>query len=232
MSAGRHLRKTLATGVLVLLPLVVTLWVLSILLDLVDATLGPLGWLVSMVPRFSETHPRLLIWIARAIGVAVLLVLVYLVGLFTAWVVGRRIVEGLERWIRRIPVVGAFYGAFRQLIDALSRTGGSGFTRCVLIEYPRAGLRTLAFVTRDEPHHLDGDGTEHVSVFVPTTPNPTSGFFLLVPRDELVVLDLSVDEGVKLIVSGGMVTPGDLGSRRRGAVPGAISPPAPTREES
>jgi uncharacterized membrane protein len=215
------------TGVLVLLPLVITLWVLSILLDLVDTTLGPLEWLVSLDPRLSETHPRLLVWMARSIGVVLILALVYLVGLFTAWVVGRRIVESLERWIRRVPVVGAFYGAFRQLIDALSRTGSSGFTRCVLIEYPRAGLRTLAFVTRDEPHDLDGDGTEHVSVFVPTTPNPTSGFFLLVPRKELVVLDLSVDEGVKLIVSGGMVTPGDLGERRRVSSPTAPAGPAP-----
>jgi len=214
VSVGRHLRKTLVTGVLVLLPLVITLWCLSILLDLVDATLGPLQWLGTMVPTLSETHPQLVVWMARAIGVALILGLIYLVGLFTAWVVGRRIVAWLERWIRRVPVVGGVYGAFRQLLDALSRTGSSGFTRCVLVEYPRRGLRTLAFVTRDEPHDLDGDGTEHVSVFVPTTPNPTSGFFLLVPREDLTVLDLAVDEGIKLIVSGGMVTPGDLGGRR------------------
>jgi uncharacterized membrane protein len=222
VSLGRHLRKTLITGVLVLLPLVVTLWFLSILLDLVDATLGPLQWLATLVPTLSERHPVLVVWLARAIGVALILALIYLMGLFTAWVVGRRIVAWLEGWIRRVPLVGGIYGAFRQLLDALSRTGASGFTRCVLVEYPRRGVQTLAFVTRDEPHHLGEDGTEHVSVFVPTTPNPTSGFFLLVPREELVVLDLAVDEGIKLIVSGGMVTPGDLGSRRPG--------PAPPRE--
>jgi uncharacterized membrane protein len=212
----RHVRKKLFAGLLVVLPLVVTLWLVSLLLDAVDATLEPLRGLQAMVPaEFATRHPQLLWWLARTIGLLAIAAAIYLVGLLAAGMMGRRIVSAFERSIRRIPIVGGVYGASRQLLDAVSRGGSGAFTRCVLVEYPRKGLRTLAFVTREQPHYLDGEGPGSVSVFLPTTPNPTSGFFLLVPHDELTELDLAVDEGIKLIMSGGMIAPRDLGSRRR-----------------
>jgi uncharacterized membrane protein len=114
-------------------------------------------------------------------------------------------VHAVESWILRIPLVRSIYGGARQLLDAFNATKSGGFSRVVLVEYPRKGLYTVGFVTNERPG--TGGTVKEVFVFLPTTPNPTSGWLALVPMDQVIDLDVSVEEGVKLVVSGGIVVP-------------------------
>lgn len=120
-----------------------------------------------------------------------------------------------ESWILRIPLVKGIYGSARQLLNAFSATGKGRFSKVVMLEYPRPGLWTIGFVTSESRHAVplaaSGETVGTVSVFLPTTPNPTSGWLVFAPKDGLLVLDLSIEEGIKLVVSGGIVSPDDLG---------------------
>ena len=155
---------------------------------------------------------------------------IYLLGLIGANLAGRRLLLLVESWILRIPLVKGIYGSARQLLDAFSVTGTRAFSKVVLLQYPRRGLWTLGFVTTEAEHvieHVGDNPVAAVPVFLPTTPNPTSGWMLLVPIAELRVLDISIEDAVKLIVSGGIVSPPDIGALTRAwpGPPGAVPPP-------
>ena len=206
---GRHLRQTLLTGLLVLLPLFITVWLLTVLFHLVDGVITPWvrrAFLLTGVPLFEE--PAFLDYATPAIGLIITLLLIYVAGLLSANLIGVRLLAAFDRLMLRIPVVRAVYGGSKQLMDALNPKGKRSFTRVVLVEYPRKGVYTVGFVTRDEIPTLTLDGSEPMSaVFLPTTPNPTSGWVAVLPRRELITLPLTVEEGVKLVVSGGIVMP-------------------------
>jgi uncharacterized membrane protein len=209
-----HVRRHLLRGLFLVLPLVVTLWLLGLVYGLVQASVTPL--VMDLFVRIDV--PGLERWIVRngllpLIGVLLTATLIYLLGVMAGNLVGRRILGRVEGAILRIPLVKGVYGAARQLLNAFSATSQRSFSRVVVIEYPRAGLWTIGFVTSEARHripHGERD-RETQSVFLPTTPNPTSGWMLLVPRDEMLELDMPIDEAVKLIVSGGIVSPDDLG---------------------
>ncbi|MBI2369426.1 MAG: DUF502 domain-containing protein, partial [Deltaproteobacteria bacterium] len=147
------------------------------------------------------------------LGIMATIVLVFLVGLFTTNVVGRRLLEWAERLLVRVPVVKSIYLGSKQLVEAITLPGKQTFKRVVMIEYPRRGLYAVGFITSTNIGEVhggppDGTSTEYVvNVFVPATPNVTSGTLILVPKKEIIPLSLSVEDGVKLVVSGGIVSP-------------------------
>jgi len=215
-----HVRRHLLRGLFLVLPLVVTLWLLGIVYGLVQSSVTPLVmdlfvWIdVPGLERWIVLHGLL-----PLIGVLLTATLIYLLGVMAGNLVGRRILSRVEGAILRIPLVKGVYGAARQLLNAFSATSQRAFSRVVVVEYPRPGVWTIGFVTNEALHRIPrGDANpESLTVFLPTTPNPTSGWMLLVPRDELLELDMPIDEAVKFVVSGGIVSPPDLGTmiRRR-----------------
>jgi uncharacterized membrane protein len=187
------------TGLLVLVPLAITLWVLGLIIGTMDQTLLllPAGW---RPERFGYRIPGL--------GAVLTLAFIFIVGLLTQNFIGQKLVQWWDLIVRHIPVVGPLYTSVKQVSDTLLSSSGNAFRKALLIEYPRKGSYTIAFLTGtpggDVVNHLK---EEHVSVYVPTTPNPTSGFFLMLPKSEVVELDMTVDAALKYIVSMGVVAP-------------------------
>ena len=203
-----HMKKYLITGLLIWIPVVITIWVLEIIVTTMDQTL-------TIIPE--DFKPRTNI---PGLGLLLTLVVVYLTGLFTSNFLGRWVMRVWEGVLRRIPVVNSIYGGVKQVSDTLFTPGGQAFRKALLVQYPRSGSWTIAFMTGqpggEVANHLNGD---YVSVYVPTTPNPTSGFFLMMLRSEVVELEMSVDEALKYVVSMGVVPP--RASGRKPALPGA-----------
>ena len=206
---GRHLRKKLLTGLVVLLPLFITLWIFGALFRLVDQSITP--WVergLSLLGVGAFGHPSFLATLVPVLGVLITAGIIYLAGVLGTNVFGVRILKAFDRLVLRIPLVRAVYGSSRQLMESLSPGGRRSFSEVVLVEYPRKGCYMLGFVTREAPASLvPGRSETMAAVFLPTAPNPTSGWILLIPRAELVRLSLTVEEGLKWVVSGGVVMP-------------------------
>jgi uncharacterized membrane protein len=213
-----HIRRRLLRGVILVLPLLITLWLLSLLFNVINRNVAPfvrrlIGW--SGIPWTESWSTQLAIAVVSLVLTAVA---IYLLGLVAGNLVGRRLLTLVESGILRIPLVKGIYGAARQLLDAFGASGTRTFSKVVLLEYPRAGLWTLGFVTTEVEHKIEARGKDRIStvpVFLPTTPNPTSGWMILVPTSDLRELDISIEDAIKLIVSGGIVAPDDIGSLAR-----------------
>src|SRR5476649_2073900 len=194
------LKSVFATGLLVLVPLAITLWVIGLVIGTMDQTL-------LLLPE-SWQPERLFGFHLPGLGAVLTLAFIFVVGLLTQNFVGQKLVEWWNVIVRHIPVVGPLYTSVKQVSDTLLSSSGNAFRKAVLIEYPRRDSYTIAFLTGipggDVTLHLQGD---FVSVYVPTTPNPTSGFFLMLPRADVIELDMSVDEALKYVVSMGVVSP-------------------------
>jgi uncharacterized membrane protein len=206
----RVLKRYFITGLLVWIPLVITAWVLSVIIGTMDRSL-------LLLPE--AIHPiHLLGFNIPGAGALLTLLIILTTGLLTANFVGQKLVGWWEKILARIPVVNSLYNAVKQVSDTLLSPNGNAFRKALLVQYPRNGCWTLAFLT-GRPAGEVGErlGAGHVSVYVPTTPNPTSGFFLILPADEVVELDMSVDEALKYIVSMGVVPPTIRPRRRRPA---------------
>jgi uncharacterized membrane protein len=194
------MRKYFITGLLVLVPLAITLWVLNLIVGTLDQSLllMPEKWRPQSL--FGFTLPGL--------GTVLTLVIIFLTGLVTRNFLGNHLLRIWELLLNRIPVVNSIYSSVKQVSDTLLSSSGNAFRKALLVQYPRQGMWTIAFQTGvpggDVKNHLQGD---YVSIYVPTTPNPTSGFFLMLPRAETIELDMSVDEALKYIVSMGVVAP-------------------------
>jgi uncharacterized membrane protein len=202
------LKKYLIAGLLVWLPLVITVWVLASVLGVFDALFG---WLISTsqaVLPGSAHAPLESLRRVPGLGLLVMLAALLLTGVFATNMVGQWWLVRGGRLLQRIPIVKSIYSSVKQVSDTLFSSSGNAFRQAVLVEYPRHGSWTIAFVTGkpggEAGHHLGGD---YLSVYVPTTPNPTSGFFLMVPRSEVVTLSMSVDEALKYVISMGVVAP-------------------------
>ena len=202
------MRKYIIAGLLVWLPLAITIWVLLWLLGLMD---GIFSWLLTItqavLPAAAETFIESLRHIP-GLSVLVMVAVVLLSGVFVTNIFGQWWMRQWDRLMSRIPIVNAIYSSVKQVSDTLFSSSGNAFREAVLVQYPREGSWTIAFVTGkpggEVAAHLDG---EHVSLYVPTTPNPTSGFFLMVPRSSVRSLQMSVDEALKYIISMGVVVP-------------------------
>jgi uncharacterized membrane protein len=193
-------KRYLIAGLLVWVPLVITVWVLSFLVGTLDQSLlllphqwQPESWLGFYIP---------------GLGVLLTLAVVLLTGMLAANILGQRLVRIWEAFLARIPVVKSVYSSVKQVSDTLFSSSGEAFRKALLVQYPRPGSWTIAFLTGapggEVASHLAG---EYVSVYVPTTPNPTSGFFLMMPKRDVIELEMSVDAALKYIISMGVVPP-------------------------
>ena len=197
---GQLIKRYFITGLLIWVPLVITGWVLSLIVSTLDQSLR-------LLP--TSIHPQTLLGFAvPGAGAVLTLVMILLTGLLAANFIGQKLVVWWEKLLARIPVVNSVYNSVKQVSDTLFSPNGNAFRKALLVQYPREGSWTVAFLTGapggDIVNHLQG---EHVSVYVPTTPNPTSGFFLMMPTKDVIELEMSVDEALKYIISMGVVAP-------------------------
>jgi uncharacterized membrane protein len=197
------MRKYFITGLLVLVPLAITLWVLSLIISTMDQSLLLLPERWQPAALFGFNVP--------GAGTLLTLLVIFLTGLLARNIIGKQVGRVWERMVKRIPIVNSIYSSVKQVSDTLFSSTGHAFRKAVLIEYPRKGTWTIAFQTGvpggDVRNHLSGD---FISVYVPTTPNPTSGFFIMLARADTIELDMSVDAALKYIVSMGVVAPDHL----------------------
>jgi uncharacterized membrane protein len=190
------LKRYFLTGLLVVTPIWGTILVLKTLFVALDGILGDL--LVQLVPGHY----------VPGLGIVTLVLLVFITGLFAANFIGKQIVKIWEDWLNRVPLVRGIYSTLKSMMDILSFSERGSYNRVVLIQFPKNGHYCLAFVTgitKGEAQDLTQEALIHV--YVPTSPNPTSGYFLLVPEREVTSVDISVEEAMKLIVSGGLYSP-------------------------
>jgi uncharacterized membrane protein len=200
----RRLRELFVVGLAVVLPLLVTYLLLRFLFEALDGLLDPMiqGILGRRIP---------------GLGFLATVAIIFLIGTLTTNIVGRKLVAMTEGLLLRIPLVKNVYGASKQLFDAITLPGRGAFRQVVMLEYPRSGLYALGFITATQAKGFqDLVGEQTVNVFIPTAPNPTSGFFLVVPERSVIPVPISVEEALKMIVSGGLIVPPALQARREG----------------
>jgi len=192
------LKKYFVTGLLILVPLSITLWVLNLIVSIMDQTLKLLP------PWAREQFP----FNMRGTGVVLTLAVLLLVGVLAHNFVGRRLVNWWEAFLARIPVVNSIYASVKQVSDTLFSPSGQAFRKAVMVQFPREGTWTVAFVVGDPGDVVRSRlGTEVQTVYVPTAPNPTSGYVLIVAPDQMIDLGISVDEALKFVVSMGVAAP-------------------------
>jgi uncharacterized membrane protein len=201
------MKKHLITGLLIWIPLVITIWVLKLIVDALDQTL-------LLLPLAFRTENWLGLHVP-GMGVVMTLVIVFLTGLFTANLLGARLVHFWHDILHRIPVVNSIYSSVKQISDTLFSSSSQAFRKALLVRWPHEDMWTIAFLTGvpggDLTNHLEGD---YVSVYVPTTPNPTGGYFVVVARKDVIELEMSVDEALKYVISMGVVPPNGKSQRK------------------
>jgi uncharacterized membrane protein len=201
------MKKYFITGLLIWIPLVITIWVLKLVVDMLDQTL-------LLLPQALRTES----WLGfhmPGMGVLLTLLIVTVTGMFTANFIGQRLVHFWHETLHRIPVVSSIYSGVKQVSDTLFSSSGEAFRKALLVQWPREGMWTIAFLTGapggDVTRLLQGD---YVSVYVPTTPNPTGGYFVMMPRKDVIELDMSVDMALKYVISMGVASPNGSGKRK------------------
>ena len=196
----KHLRRYLVAGLLVWIPLGVTIFILRVLIGLMDRTLLLIPQPYRPEEWFGFTIPGL--------GLILTLLVLLITGLLAANIVGRSMVGLWESMLDRIPVVRSVYSAAKNFAEIVFSDSGQSFKKVLLIEYPRKGIYSLAFQTATNLGEVQGrTGEEMVCTFVPTTPNPTSGYIIILPKKDIIELDMEIDEALKMIISLGVVVP-------------------------
>lgn len=194
------MRKYLIAGLLVWMPLGITFLVIRAIVSFLDKSL-------LLLPEAYQPD-TLLGFHLPGLGVVLAVVLVLTTGMIMANLLGRRLVNAWESLLSRIPLVRTLYAGIKQIMEAVLATDAKSFRRVLLVEYPRKGVWSLAFMTTDQLGEVQQKTeTEVIGVFIPTTPNPTSGFVLMVPADDVIELDMTVEQGLKMIISMGTVVP-------------------------
>ena len=196
----KKIKNILLTGFIAMIPVGVTLYIIAFLIRTMDK-------LVKIIPhRFQPDE--LLGFHIPGLGIIITLILIFIVGLVTKSYLGRKAVTLGEWIVGKIPFVSGIYKGVKQLVDAIFSDKHKSFRKAVLIEYPRKGLYSIAFVTGDSQGEVqEKTAKKHINLFVPTTPNPTSGFYIMIPEEDIINLDMSVEEAFSLIISGGIISP-------------------------
>ncbi|MBE9125659.1 MULTISPECIES: DUF502 domain-containing protein [unclassified Coleofasciculus] len=201
----QDLKNDLIAGLLVVIPLATTIW-----LTITIAT-----WVINFLTRipkqlnpYNNLHPILVNFLNLLVGLTVPLLCILLIGLMARNIVGRWLLDLGERVLQAIPLAGSVYKTLKQLLETLLRDSSNKFRRVILVEYPRRGMWSLAFVTgtasQEIKSHLTGS---MLSIFIPTTPNPTTGWYAIVPEDDVINLSMSIEDAFKVVISGGIVIP-------------------------
>lgn len=218
-----RLRSWFLTGLLVTAPVLLTVYITWTAVQLID---NQVASLLPWVSQYSFTS-------LPGVGLIIGAVMITLIGAVAAGFLGRWIIRLGESILNRMPVVRSIYGAIKQILETVISTQSDAFREVILVEYPRRGLWVIGFVTgstkEEVARRISGN---MVNVFVPTTPNPTSGFLLFCPRKDLIFMDMSVEDAVKLVVSGGIVTPPDDGAKRSTAKASAAAPKAVAKKKA
>ena len=203
ISLRRHLRGYFLAGILITAPIGITFYFAWLIVGWIDSKVTPL-----LPPLYNpETY---LPFSIPGLGLLIIACALTLIGALTAGMMGRFWVRTSERLLGRMPVIRSVYGAIKQIFETILSNKSDAFREVVLFEYPRRGSWAMGFITgKTEGEIQDSTEDEVVNVFLPTTPNPTSGYLLFLPKRELVVLSMTVEEGIKMVVSGGIVTPED-----------------------
>ena len=213
---ARALRNYLIAGLLIWIPIMVTVWVVRFLSGILDQSLVllPPGWRPEAI--FGRYIP--------GPGIVLSLALLLATGALVRNLFGRQMVAGLESLVRRIPVVGAVYGGAKTFSETVLSDKGGSFKKVVLVEFPRKGIYSVGFITSEELQEVQARTAQVVTcVFVPTTPNPTTGFIVMVPQEDVTHLDMTVDEAFKMLLTLGVVVP----TWTRKPADGRLAPPEP-----
>ena len=210
-----RLRNNFLTGLIVIAPIGLTFWLIWSVIGWID------GWVLPFVPHRYRPD----IWLLqqfgldldiRGIGVAFFLLFTLIVGWAAKGLIGRSILRFAENLVQTMPIVRSVYGGLKQIAETILAQDQSSFEQACLVEYPRKGIWAIGFVSTSAKGEIAARAEEPMlSVFLPTTPNPTSGFLLLVPEEDVVILDMSVEDAAKLVISAGLVYPGEKGARDR-----------------
>jgi len=218
-----RIRGWFLTGLLVTAPVLLTVYITWAAINLID------GQVSELVPGFKTSA----FGDVPGVGLVVGAVLITLIGAIAAGFFGRWLIRLGEAILSKMPVVRTIYGATKQILETVISTQSDAFREVVLVEYPRRGLWVIGFVTgaskQEVARRLSGS---NVNVFIPTTPNPTSGFLLFCPKKDLIFMDMNVEDAVKLVVSGGIITPPDRPKRQDGKAAGVVAKKAPGRRAS
>jgi uncharacterized membrane protein len=201
----QDLKNDLIAGLLVVIPLATTIWL----------TITIASWVIEFLTRipkqinpYDNLHPILVNLLNLLVGLTVPLLCILLIGLMARNIVGRWLLEFGERVLQAIPLAGAVYKTLKQLLETLLKDSNGRFRRVVLVEYPRPGMWAIAFVTGIMSSEIQSQMTRPMlSLFIPTTPNPTTGWYAIVPEDEVINLSMSIEDAFKVVVSGGIVSP-------------------------
>lgn len=194
----RRLRTYLLAGLLVVLPVIVSVYILFFMFSVLDS------WLSEIVHLFFPGTG----WVFPGLGVLVSILTIILFGWLTTNMLGRRFIALGDKMFSEVPIIRSIYKTIKQIVDAFWQQGNAAFKQVVMIEYPRRDCWVLAFVTGPARGELESVVDEEmVNLFVPTTPNPTSGYLVIVPKSDCIYLKMTVEEGLKLIVSGGVFSP-------------------------
>ena len=193
----RVLRKNFLTGFLIVVPLTIAVWILWWLFSSIDNLLQPIIALI-----FGKE--------ITGLGFAISLVLIYVIGIIASNYVGRKIIQSVEKLLTKVPVFRQIYIGAKQVIEGISGAGmnKAAFREVVFVEFPRKGMTTLAFITNEV---IDKDDRRLYAIYIPTAPVPTSGYFEMVTEDKITHTDISVDEGIKIVISSGMILPDMVG---------------------
>lgn len=215
-----RLRGYLLAGILVTAPITITVYLTYLFLTFVDAKVGlvlPAEWYQALYGR--ATIP--------GIGLIVAVTFFICIGWFATNFLGRILIQISEKILARMPIIRTIYGATKQVMETVMTSQSNAFREVVMFEYPRQGIWSIGFVTGiSEGEVQEKTEQETVNIFQPTTPNPTSGFLLFIPKKDLIFLDMSVEEGIKLVVSGGMISPDPDKSKKNGKKPAKKETPA------
>ncbi len=211
----KDIRKRMISGLLLLMPFFLTLLVIKWLFGLVAGFLRPLIKVILtklLDEALLQAIPDVYIGVAASLlSIVILVLLVYAIGATAQRVVGRRLIHSGEGLMLKIPLVGTVYSSIRQVVHALSLSDKAAFKSVVVVEFPRPGFKALAFLTG---RIKDPEGRTYCKVFIPTTPNPTTGFFEIIPVEEVAETGLSIEEAFKMIISGGLISPEVLDIRK------------------
>jgi len=220
------LRRIFISGLLVLIPIVATIFVLVFLFNLLDGWLAPMGGQVLRI--FGFKLPPELKHIP-GFGILATFILIFFTGLIASNFLGRKILQFGDRLIKNIPIVSSIYTAMRQVVNSISVTGSTVFKTVVMFEYPRPGIWVIGFLTTPSLSSARKIANQNlVNVFLPTTPNPTSGFFLMIPLQDLHILPISAEDGLKIVATVGLIQKEEIdvpGTDRHGILSAAMTTP-------
>lgn len=197
------LRASFLTGLVIVAPAVLTVWLITTVVEFVDSRVMPLIPLRIIPSQLSDIN-------IPGLGLLIFVIFTLIVGWLAKGYIGRSLIQWSEDLVARMPVVRSIYNGLKQIAETVFSSGNTSFKKACIIEYPRKGLWAMAFISTDAKGEVAakiGETDKMISVFLPTTPNPTSGFLLFVPEKDVIVLDMSVEDAAKLVISAGLVVP-------------------------